>query len=150
MNLVENSLVLDAMSALRESWAAGSGRQYAEVFTIDSRYVAFDGTVLNGRHEIDAFHQRAFDSHLRHTELELELQHLQAVGPGRWLLCSRGGIVHRKSDARRLTGASVQIFVGREDSGKLLIEAFQNTRVHPITDRRTAEAWAAFDALWND
>ncbi len=54
MNLVENSLVLDAMSALRESWAAGSGRQYAEVFTIDSRYVAFDGTVLNGRHEIDA------------------------------------------------------------------------------------------------
>ncbi len=29
-----------------------------------------------------------------------------------------------------------------------LIEAFQNTRMRPVTDKQSAEAWRAFDKLW--
>ena len=44
---------------------------------------------------------------------------------------------------------SVQLFVFREDPGLIAIEAFQNTRLRPVTDSHSAEVWRQFDQLWN-
>jgi hypothetical protein len=48
------------------------------------------------------------------------------------------------------TGESVQLFVFREDAGVIAIEAFQNTRLGPVTDSHSAEVWRQFDQLWNN
>lgn len=51
-------------------WLAGDGKRFADSFSPHSRFVAFDGTILNVPAEIAAFHQRAFESHLQGTRLE--------------------------------------------------------------------------------
>jgi hypothetical protein len=48
------------------------------------------------------------------------------------------------------TGESVQLFVFREQEGFVAIEAFQNTRLRPVTDAQSAEVWRHFDQLWNN
>ncbi|MBV8275759.1 MAG: hypothetical protein JO170_10955 [Verrucomicrobia bacterium] len=48
------------------------------------------------------------------------------------------------------TGESVQLFVFREQEGLVAIEAFQNTRLRPVTDAQSAEVWRQFDQLWNN
>ena len=44
----------------------------------------------------------------------------------------------------------VQLFVFREQAGLAVIEAFQNTRLRPVTDARAAEVWRQFDQLRNN
>lgn len=140
--------IADLLDRLCAGWRAGDGMQYALPFTERAHYVVFDGHVLAGPAEIASFHQRAFDGPLRSTELQLAIQEIRPVAPDAWLVFTHGGIVRDDGTERRLTGESVQTFFCRREAGATRIETFHNTRVHPVTDRASAEVWRAFDALW--
>jgi len=139
---------LRVMEQLCAGWLAGDGKQYALPFTPQAHYVVFDGSVLTGPAEIASFHQRAFDGNLRGTELHLALQEIRPVDAAAWLAFTKGGVIRKDGSVRRLTGESVQTFFCKREAGVTLIEAFQNTRIHPVTDRQSADAWRAFDKLW--
>jgi uncharacterized protein (TIGR02246 family) len=119
------------------------------VFAPQARFVAFDGTTLTGPSEIANFHQRAFDSQPG-TALDIHIEEIRSVAPGVWLAWTKGGIRKPDGSFAERSGESVQLFVFREDAGFIAIEAFQNTRLRPVTDSQSAEVWRQFDRLWND
>lgn len=146
----ETSPIHRILQELQAGWLAGSGVQFAAAFAPHARFVAFDGTTLTGPAEIANFHQRAFDSHLQGTALDVHIEEIRLVAPGVWLAWTKGGIMKPNGSVVERTGESVQLFVFREDAGLIAIEAFQNTRLRPVTDSHSAEVWRQFDQLWNN
>ncbi|MBV8274495.1 MAG: SgcJ/EcaC family oxidoreductase, partial [Verrucomicrobia bacterium] len=129
----ETSQIHRILQELQAGWLAGSGPQFAAAFAPQARFVAFDVTTLTGLSEIADFHQRAFDSHLQGTALDVHIEEIRSVTPGVWLVWTKGGITKANGSVER-TGESVQLFVFREQEGLVAIEAFQNTRLRPVTD----------------
>jgi uncharacterized protein (TIGR02246 family) len=131
-----------------EGWRRASGTLFAEPFSREARFVAFDGSIHNGRDEIAAFHQEAFDTVLKGTTLDLTVSEMKQIDQRIWLVFAKGW--HRPSDAptEKRKAESVNIFVCKTDEEKAEVVAFQNTRVRPITDQGSAESWKAFDVFW--
>jgi uncharacterized protein (TIGR02246 family) len=145
----ETSQIHRILRELQLGWLAGSAAQFAAAFAPQARFVAFDGTTLTGPSEIANFHQGAFDRHLRGTALDIHIEEIRLVTPGVWLVWTKGGITKANESIVERTGESVQLFVFREQGGLVAIEAFQNTRLRPVTDSHSAEVWRQFDQLWN-
>ena len=147
----DTSQIHRILQELRAGWLAGSGAQFAAAFAPQARFVAFDGTTLTGPREIASFHQRAFDSHLQGTALDVHIEEIRLVAPGVWLAWTKGGgTIKVNGSVVERRGESVQLFVFREQAGLVAIEAFQNTRLRPVTDAHSAEVWRQFDQLWNN
>jgi uncharacterized protein (TIGR02246 family) len=146
----ETSQIQRILEELQAGWSVGSGAHFGAAFAPQARFVAFDGTTLTGPSEIANFHQRAFDSHLQGTALNIHIEEIRLVAPGVWLAWTKGGITQANGSAVERTGESVQLFVFREHAGLIAIEAFQNTRLRPVTDSHSAEVWRQFDQLWNN
>ena len=140
--------ILTTIEQLCAGWLAGDGAQFAASFAPQAHFVAFDGNIITGSVEIASFHQRAFDSHLRGTELDIVVREIRLVASNAWLVFAKGGIKRKDGTVGELTGESAQMFLFKREADVTLIEAFQNTRIRPITDKRSAEAWRAFDKLW--
>jgi len=139
----ERSQIHRIIQELQAGWAAGSGPQFAAAFAPQARFVVFDGTTLTGPSEIANFHQRAFDSQ-QGTALDIHIEEIRSVS------VDKGGIRKPDGSFTERSGESVQLFVFREQAGTVAIEAFQNTRLRPVTDAHSAEVWRQFDQLWND
>ena len=146
----ETSQIQRILEELQASWSVGSGAHFGAAFAPQARFVAFDGMTLTGPSEIANFHQRAFDSHLQGTALDVHIEEIRLVAPGVWLAWTKGGIMKANGSVVERTGESVQLFVFREHAGLIAIEAFQNTRLRPVTDAHSAEVWRQFDQLWNN
>jgi uncharacterized protein (TIGR02246 family) len=145
----ETTQIDNILRELQAGWLAGDGTQFAAPFAEQARFVAFDGTTLIGRSEIARFHQSAFDGHLQATSLELHVQEVRRIASEVWLVFAKGGIKTTIGPAAKRTGESVQMFVMKSQAGRTTIEAFQNTRFRPVTDKYSAEVWSRFDELWN-
>jgi len=141
----ETNQIHRIIQELQAAWLAGNGTQFAAAFAPHARFVVFDGTTLTGPAEIANFHQRFFDRQPG-SALDIHIEEIRLVAPGVWLTWTKGGI--RKPEGS--FGESVQLFVFREQGGHLAIEAFQNTRLRPVTDPHSAEVWRQFDQLWNN
>lgn len=140
--------LLDKMT---EGWRRGNGTLFAQPFSKNARFVAFDGSVHNGPEEIAAFHQHAFDTVLKGTSLDLTVSEMKQIDERTWLVFATGW--HRPSNAPEGKGRkakSVTIFVCKTDDEKAEVMAFQNTRVRPITDQASAQAWRTFDNSWEE
>jgi uncharacterized protein (TIGR02246 family) len=135
---------------MAEGWRRGSGTIFAKPFSKDAHFVAFDGSVHNGPDEIAAFHQKAFDTVLQGTSLDLTVTDIRQVDQKTWLVFAKGW--HRPNNAHneKPRAESVNIFVFRIGETNAEVLAFQNTRVRPITDQTSAEVWKAFDTSWEN
>jgi uncharacterized protein (TIGR02246 family) len=142
--------IKESLDKMADGWQRGDGQLFAQPFSKEAHFVAFDGSIHHGADEIAAFHQRAFDTVLKGTCLDLEISEIKQIGQKIWLVFSKGW--HRRSNAPvgDRTAESVNIFVYLADEEKIEVLAFQNTRARPITDQASAEAWKAFDNLWKD
>ena len=142
--------IKESLDKMVDGWQRGDGKLFAQPFSKEAHFVAFDGSIHHGPDEIAAFHQRAFDTVLKGTSLALEISEIKQIEQKIWLVFSKGW--HRLSNAPvgNRTAESVNIFVCRADEEKIEVLAFQNTRARPITDQASAEAWRAFDNLWKD
>ena len=145
----ETSQIHRIIQELQAGWSAGSGTQFAAAFAPQARFVLFDGTTLTGPAEIADSHQRVFDRQPG-TALDIHIEEIRSVAPGVWLTWTKGGIRKPDGSFTERSGESVQLFVFREQTGHIAIEAFQNTRLRPVTDAHSAEVWRQFDQLWNN
>jgi len=138
----------DLLAKMVEGWRCGDGVLFAQPFSMDARFVAFDGSVHNGPDEISVFHQKAFDTVLKGTSLDLIVTDIRQIDQKTWLVFAKGW--HRLSNApnNQRRAESVNIFVCKTEAANAEILAFQNTRVRPITDQGSAELWKAFDTAW--
>lgn len=148
----ETTLLDDAsalVDALVQAWAAGDGSAFGRPFADRARFVAFDGTVLQGPAEIGRFHQQAFSTHLTGTRLEVAVDEVRELAPGVAAVFSHGGIRRDGESRGALIGPSIQTFVFRQADGGAQIECFQNTRDRPIAGPREAQVWRDFDLAWS-
>ena len=137
------------MRVIMAGWKAGDGQEMSRPFAERARFVTFDGRVLSGPKEIAAFHQEAFDTHLKSTVLQLKISEVRALADGVWAVFTTGGIGKDGGADVELVGDSIQTFVCRKQGESVMVEAFQNTRERPIADRASAEVWHDFDDRWN-
>ena len=140
--------LLAAMRALSEGWNAGDAPAFVASMTEDTHYVAFDGSVLEGARAIAAFHQPAFDTHLRGTELLIDVTGMRTLGEDSFVVFATGGAVRPQGGPAELTGDSVQTFICQRIAAAMRVTVFQNTRVRPLRGPAAAAAWRNFDQLW--
>src|SRR5690606_9104168 len=76
----------------------GSGARFAAAFAEDGELVAFDGSRLQGRATIEAFHQELFDKWMKGTRLTGGVDEVKVLGPD-VASCTRSAA--RSSGARR-------------------------------------------------
>jgi len=136
------------LDELIQAWARGDGLAFGRPFAERCRFVAFDGTILQGPEEIARFHQQAFNTHVAGTRLQLHIDEIRALGPSAVLVLARGGIERDWVRQGALIGDSIQTFVITHSQGRAQIEAFQNTRWRPISGPAEAQVWRDFDQAW--
>jgi uncharacterized protein (TIGR02246 family) len=66
-----------------EAWNRGGGEGFAAPFSETADFLTFEGAHLKGRKEIAAFHQQAFDTVVKGTRLEGEVNFVRFVNS--WL-----------------------------------------------------------------
>lgn len=89
----DQAAVKTLMARLAEAWAAGDATAYARVFTSDSDYTAFDGTVMRGREQIAAGHAPLFAGIMKGSRLTEQTTAVRFPHPDCAVITSRGGIV---------------------------------------------------------
>lgn len=120
------------LERLLAAWAAGDAEAYADCFTPDARYVAFDGDMFVGREAIAAAHRPLFARWLKGSRLVQESIEVTPLSSGSVVAHGRGAVLPKgrtKVSARR---RSTQTYVAVESGGEWRFAAFQNTRYRPF------------------
>ena len=143
--MVIEKKINESLNKMTEGWRRGSGAKFAQPFSRDARFVAFDGSIHNGPDEIAAFHQKAFDTVLKGTSLDSTVAEMKQIDQMIWLVLATGWHRPRNAPDAKRTAESVNIFVCKIDDEKAEIVAFQNTRARPIADQPSAASRRAFD-----
>ncbi len=144
----EMTQVAELIKQMEAGWKAGSGERFAAPYAERVHFVTFDGTMLESRQAVAAYHQQAFDTHLKGTAIRIEVHEVRQVAEEAWLVFSTSSVGRAEGPPPERTGDSVQLFLFKREEGAMRAEAFQNTRVRPITDGATAGVWRQFDELW--
>jgi uncharacterized protein (TIGR02246 family) len=70
----DRTAIADLMQWMTESWDAGDGASYAELFTDDCDCITTDGTHLKGREQTARHHRALFETVLKGSRLVFEGQ----------------------------------------------------------------------------
>jgi uncharacterized protein (TIGR02246 family) len=117
---------------MAKTWTKNDARGYALEFTEDSDYVAFEGTRLRGRDANEQHHRRLFETVLKGTRLEGEVESVRFLGPDVAVMHLVGAVIfpwQRRTPKRRL---SRQTCVVVRRDGRWQVTAFQNARIRPV------------------
>ncbi|MFZ0386635.1 MAG: SgcJ/EcaC family oxidoreductase, partial [Solirubrobacteraceae bacterium] len=131
-----DAAVRDLLDRLGEAWAAGDPIGYAQLFTADAHYVAFDGTVMTGPDQIESRHAPLFSGIMKGSRLVCEQAAVRLVAPETAVVLAHGGIVlswqrARTTPSRRRHSTLTLVAVRRGD--RWAWTAFQNTRYRPFS-----------------
>src|SRR5919202_2840965 len=75
----DESVIRAFLHQIIDAWNRGSGEAFAAPFSETADFITFEGTHLKGRKEIAAFHQQAFDTVVKGTRLEGEVNFVRFV-----------------------------------------------------------------------
>lgn len=75
----DESAIRAVLRQMIDAWNRGSGEGFAAPFSKTADFLTFEGTHLKGRKEIAAFHQQAFDTVVKGTHLEGEVNFVRFV-----------------------------------------------------------------------
>jgi uncharacterized protein (TIGR02246 family) len=77
----DESAIRAFLHQMIDAWNRGSGEGFAAPFSETADFIAFEGTHLKGRKAIAAFHQQAFDTVVKGTRLEGEVNFVHFLNP---------------------------------------------------------------------
>lgn len=121
----DEAAIRKIVSRLQDGWNAGSGKEFAAPFDEDADYVIVNGMRIKGRKEIDAGHQRIFDTVYKNSRQSSTVQTVRflsdtiALAHVEWNL--------KLADAQE--GKAMNLLVLTKKNGQWSIAAFHNTRV---------------------
>jgi uncharacterized protein (TIGR02246 family) len=110
------------------AWNRGSGEGFAVHFADDADFIAFEGTHLQGRAQIVAFHQQLFDTVLEGTRLWGEPKFVHVVHPRLALMHAVAGMTLAGEAKASPSRDSMQLFVVTRDQETWRIQAVLNAR----------------------
>jgi uncharacterized protein (TIGR02246 family) len=113
---------------LMDGWNTASGYAFASPFEGNGDLVGFDGTHINGRHEIALFHQHLFDMFLKGSRLVGKVRSVRFVASDVAVMHTVGGTVMAGQTDLDPERNSAQTLVAVKRNGKWSLAAFQNTR----------------------
>lgn len=119
----------DLLEKLTKAWNEGDGTAYAEPFTENSDYIAFDGSHLKGQKEIAERHQNLFDTSLSGSTLENHVENIRFLSADVAIVHATGGVQLRWQQRLPSKRDSIQTFVAVKQNNKWRFTAFQNTRI---------------------
>ncbi|MGH3327892.1 MAG: SgcJ/EcaC family oxidoreductase [Streptomycetales bacterium] len=125
--------IRELMTRLSESWARGDARAYGAEFTADCDYVAFDGTRFRGPTEPGSHLARLFDTVLKDSRLEGEVESVRFVTPDAAVVHWTGSVAYPWQQRVKRRRLSRQTLVVVRRVGRWQATAFQNTRVRPLS-----------------
>lgn len=112
--------------ALLDCWNDRSAERYADLFTEGGNAVGFDGSQMNGRHEIAAELRRIFADH-QTTRYLGKVREVRLIAPEVAVLRAVVGMVPPGQSDINPAANAVQTLVAAGQAGKWRIELFQNT-----------------------
>src|ERR1044072_1562299 len=121
----DEAAIRKIVSRLEAGWNAGSGKEFAASFDEDADYVVVHGMRIKGRKEIDAGHQRIFDTVYKNSRQSSTVQTVRflsdtiALAHVEWNL--------KLADSHE--GKEMNLLVLTKENGKWSITAFHNTRI---------------------
>jgi uncharacterized protein (TIGR02246 family) len=121
-------LIRTLFQNLLNSWGSGDGYAYANQFTPDSDYVAFDGTHRKGREENAAAHQQLFDTWLKGTRLTGQVEGIRFLNSEIAIVHAVGGMLMTKHSTQPKR-QSIQTLIAIKNDGSWRFTAFHNCRV---------------------
>ncbi|MER7012822.1 SgcJ/EcaC family oxidoreductase [Saccharopolyspora sp. NPDC000359] len=90
----------DLVNRYVAAWNAGDGRAFGAAYAPEATHVTFDGALLRGRDEIAGVHSQLFDTFLRGSRIELQVEELRLVTDEVAVLHTSGGILEAGDAAR--------------------------------------------------
>lgn len=100
-------------------WNEGSGARFAAAFAEDGELVAFDGSRLQGRATIEAFHQELFDKWMKGTRLTGGVDDVKMLGPDVAVMHAIGGTIKKGKTTPSRARDSIQTLTLKADRGGL-------------------------------
>lgn len=114
--------------ALIAAWNRGDAAAFAAPFAEDATFIAFEGSELNGKHAIAAFHEAMFAGQLRGTRLEGAVKFVRLLGPDIAVVHARCSVILAGRERPIASRESMQLFVCTRRSGEWCIGAVMNAR----------------------
>ena len=137
------------MQSLAGCWASGDAKAYANLFTAEANYVAFDGVLQKGRAAIAAAHEPLFEKWLKGSRVAGEITSMRFLSPNVALIYAVGNTILAGQSAPAANRASIQTLVAVKRDGAWRFTAFHNTRVRPIGMGLSGVlAWRFADLAW--
>lgn len=132
----ERAAIAELGRAMRDAWNRGDAAGYAELFTEDADYVAFNGASAHGRQAIEDGHRWLFEGPLAGSRMgategqaeESAPESLRFVRPDVAIMVTSGGIAPAGQAEPGSDRESVQTTVLVKDQGTWRFAAFHNTR----------------------
>ncbi|TCO59668.1 SgcJ/EcaC family oxidoreductase [Actinocrispum wychmicini] len=120
-----------------DAWARNDGHALAAVFTENGVHVAFDGTLSNGRAQIDRNFTLWFDKYMKGTRLSPDpvapLTNVRFVGPGvAVMIVGDNCVLWPGETACHPEALSRQTYVAVRENGRWKLSSFQNTRIRNL------------------
>lgn len=112
-----------------DAWNRGSGSGFAAAFTDDADFVAFEGTHLQGRDRIAAFHQQAFDTAVKGSRLVAgRVAFVRFPAPGVAVMHATVGVILPGEETASPSRDSMQLSVAVKRDGEWRLCALLNAR----------------------
>jgi uncharacterized protein (TIGR02246 family) len=126
---------------MAKAWNGGDADAFASPFSATADFIAFEGTHLEGRDAIAAFHRQIFATVVKGSRIAATVRFVRAVAPDVAVVHAAAGVTlagHTEPSPGRL---SMQLFVVvRGAGGTWQVEAMENAR------QLTLERQAMLDA----
>ena len=80
-NAADENAIRAIHQQMIDAWNTGNGSAFAAQFSDDADFVVFEGTHLKGRHQIATFTQQIFDTVMKGSRLEGEVNFVRFLSP---------------------------------------------------------------------
>jgi len=129
----DDARIAELFTAFKDAWTAGDARAFGSLFTEDSDYVSYDGTIARGRARHEHNHDLLFRGVLSGSALVGDLESVRYVTPDVAVAHGTASVLmpwRSKLPARRLSRQTLVLV--RTPAG-WRISAIHNGRVRPVS-----------------
>ncbi|HVF90436.1 MAG TPA: SgcJ/EcaC family oxidoreductase [Blastocatellia bacterium] len=124
----DEAAIRKVVTRLQDGWNAGDGKAFASPFAVDADYVVINGMRIKGRDEIDAGHQRIFDTIYKNSNNTASIKSIRFIRDDIAVAHVEWHLKFNDNGATR-EGTAMNSLVLARDGGEWSIVAFQNTSV---------------------
>ena len=116
------------VNGMMDAWNRGSARDFATPFAEHADFIAFDGTHLRGRLNIEQFHRPLFETALKGTRLHGHVKFIRFLDPDLVLMHAVGTTTMAGEAVPLPSRDTMQLFVVTRRDGEWTVDALLQAR----------------------